>query len=375
MLGEHMLQTLQYAWQNLLHPPYKISSPPIQPSGLVIPHSGSLWFTLVQSRQLARKYMFPLTDIDAEDCTKAFANISLKDNTVGNFQPLRFQNMFVKLDEPYDTERMQMLSDCAFLTESCQLFDINFNNPEQIEKCLGCENQCSFEVTCIADGYFHAIVAWFQVYLDEDIYLCSAPDDPNADTCCWDQAVFPCHRAVHVVPGCKILLSSDWARGKMTFRAEKITYPDGRSCFMQTEAMKVPSSFVSMLNDTNLLEHLRIAALKFLEDFQEREDGLSILDSFPVPVFGLTVLRNLHLVSNRLKKEGEVTLLCIVESEDAAELIRKMAEYNGIPGKYLLFISEDDSWQDKLNSFDAVILNFLDREGDLNEKIMRPEIS
>lgn len=359
MLGERLLQTLQYAWQNLL-----------KPSGVVIPHGGNLWFRLVQSGVLARKYMFPLDSVIAEDCVNAFANISLKNSAEENFQPLNFPNLFVELDEPYDTERLQMLPDCTFLTEPYPSPYVDFNCPEQIEECLRCENRFSFVVTCTVGGYFHAIAAWFSVNVDEEFVLCSSPDNPHSKNCCWDQAVFPCHRAYPVVPGCRISITSDWIEGRVGFLVQQITYPDGSTRSMQTDAIKVPTSFVSMLNDSNLLDHLRTSAVKFLEGFKGEEE-LHILDTFPVPVFGLTVLRNIHLINRSLKK---IRLVFIVESEDAAEVISKMAEYNAIPLEYVSFLLEDDLdvqlSQFTSAFFDAVILDLLDKEGDLKESII-----
>lgn len=367
MLGEHMLQTLQYAWKNLLYSPYISGMPITQPSSLVIPRRGTLFFTVVQSGRLARKYLYPLNGIDAEDCANALANISLKDHTPENFLSLNLANLHVELDEPYDTERLQMLSDCVYLTEPRHLYHINFNNPTEIELFLKQDTQCTFEVECIVDGYFHAIVAWFRVDLDDNIQLSNAPNDPNAKSCCWDQAVFPSHQAYRLEPGCKISIHAKCIEGKMAFQADRITYLNGSTCLMQVESKKAPDNFVTMLNDTNLLEHLKIAAVKFLNGFKGANE-LRILDTFPVPIFGLTVLRNIHLINRSMT---DLKLVCVVEREDAALRIKEIIEHNGIPVNCVVFISENDL-NGKGNEFsegyfDAVILNVLDKEGDLNE--------
>lgn len=376
MLGEHMLQTLKYAWDSLLFPPYHFSNNESilnrSRSGTVIPHSGSLWFSAVQSKLLARKYVFPTADTDGEECANAFANISLSDSTPENFQNLNFKDieLFAGLNDPYDTERLQSFRDCVFLTEPRELLSINFNDPHHIRKCLFGDNRCLLEITCTRDGYFHAIAAWFRVQLDDDIVLCSAPDDSNSKNCCWDQAIFPCKKSYRVVPGSKISLFSDWTDGKVVFDILQVTHPDLPVPNHEPLSLQAPLNFITMLNDMNLLEHMKHSAGKFIEQFHGHR-SLRIMDMFPVPIFGLTVLRNVHLINEFL---ADVKLACVVQSQEEVKIIKKIAVCNQIPLTRISFILIEDLDEQitgiSNQYFDVIVMNLLHSEGDLNEDVI-----
>lgn len=376
MLGEHMLQSLKYAWDNILLPSYKFeSNKPIMNTsnnGIVIPHSGSLWFSAVQSNLLAKKYIFPLTNISADDCTNAFANVSLKESLIPeNFQTLSLNlSLFASLNEPYDTERLQSVPDCVFITEPHELFHVNFNDPAYIEKFLYNENRYTFEVTCTRNGYFHAIAAWFKVQLDESIVLSSAPDDLNSKNCCWDQAIFPTFKPHRVVPGSKIKLQTGWTDGKVTFDVNNIIYPDGTVLQENALPFPAPSNFISMLNDTSLLEHLKLAALSFINEYKNRK-VLRIMDLYPVPIFGLIVLRNAHLLRSNFRN---VELVCCVSSKEEITVIKRIAQINNISDEKITFILAEEFDDTVANlqsfSFDVVLVNFIDYTGDLNEEMI-----
>lgn len=374
MLGEHILQSLKYAWDHLLLPPYQFdANKPIcnVKNGIVIPHSGSLWFSALQSNLLAKKYVYPLTEFSADDCVNAFANISLKETMPENFQNLILHiSLFAVLNEPYDTERLQCVPDCLFITEPYELFHINFNDPSSIEKILDDCHRYTLEVTCTRHGYFHAIAAWFKVQLDESIVLCSSPDDINSKNCCWDQAIFPTFKPYRVIPGCKITLEADWTDGRVTFDVNQITYPDGTVPSEGSLPSPVPSNLIAILNDTNLLEHLKIAALSFLNQFKG-QDVLRIMDLYPVPIFGLNVLRNVHLLPNVLQN---VELYCVVLTVEEVTVIQRIAQQNAIPTERLNFIMADD-FDNRIAtmpsySFDVILGNFIDSQGDLNEEMI-----
>lgn len=380
IFGEGMLQSLKHAWENLLLPVYKFEhNKPIsnkaRNNGIIIPHSGSLWFAGIHSNLLARKYVFPLSDLYANECADAFANISLKDNLFPeNVQVLSLKsiNLFAPLSEPYDTDRLQSIPDCTFLTEPRQLFYVNFNDPLHLERCLHGKNSSTLEVTCTQSGHLHAIAAWFRVQLDEKIVLSSAPDDFNSKNCCWDQAIFPAISPYKVVPGCKISLSSDWTHGKVTFNVDRVTYPDGFafSELYQPAPISVTSNVTTMLNDSNLLEHLKIAALEVLSTLYGTS-SVVVMDTFPFPIFGLNVLCNAHLINLTYL---DVRIVCVIQSKKDIVAIRKVCESNQLPFTQLSFIvSEDfDEYVGSLQHtlFDAIMVNFIDVHGDLDEDMI-----
>lgn len=369
LLGEHILQTLKYAWDNLLFPPPDVSCNKSTRSGVVIPHSGSLWFSAVQSKLLASKYVFPTINDDAEECINALANISLDESLPDNFHNLDIRGMELNADlnEPYDTERLQLFPDCVFLTEPQQLFHINFNSPEDIEKCLCSKNKCLLEITCIQGGYLHAIAAWFKVNLDDDIVLCSAPNDSNSKNCCWDQAIFPCEKLYGVLPGSKIFLLSEWTNGRVTLKVHKVDHPIYNPQTCKLLQKKAPTRFITMLNDINLLKHLKQSAVEFIKQFNGKQ-SLNIIDLFCIPIFALTILRNLHLMKDIV---SEIKLCCVVQSLADRDIINYIASLNGISLNNIHYFFPDDfdvliiQMENKI--YDVVMMNFLDNEGDLSE--------
>lgn len=375
MLGERILETLVYAWKYLLQPPYKFDGDkPIvnnNLNGFVIPSSGSLWFSIVQSKLLAKNYIFPLLSNDVyDDYMEAFSNISLKDFTdQENFKDLKINNieLYAFLNEPYDTERLQLLNDCIFLTEPQELFNINFNNPQEIEKYLLNRNRTMFDIICTREGYLHAVVAWFKIHLDENTVLCSSPFDLNSKDCCWDQAIFPSTRSFHIVPGSKITLLSDWAESKVTFAVTKIMQPNAQVFYNEPVPEIAPPGYISLLNDNYLLMHLKNAAVKCVERCHKMKN-VRILDFFPIPIVGLTILRNSHLIHRIV----DIELVCVIHSQEEIVVITKIAEYNEISISTLTFIMADDF--NKLYTvekyFDIIIINLIDSQGDFNEDII-----
>lgn len=374
MLGEHILHTLNHAWKYLLKPP-RTSDPnestaEANSNGTVIPQGGSLWLRLIQSPSLARNYMFPLNDTNADDCAATLANISLKGSgeTV-DFHDLQISRIYLRTssNEPYDTERLQDLPDCNFLSQSHHLFHINFNDPAQIENCLTNRNRVIFDLTCTGEGYLHAIGAWFNIQLDESISISSAPDSLNSINCCWDQAVFPCTKPFKVFPGSKVNIVSDWSEGKVTLLVHQITHPNGDTITMDNSALPVSFDCVTLLNDYKLVEHLKESALKFVKAHQQK--SLKIMDLYPIPIFGLTVLRNLPCIG---LAHSDALVVCVVKSPAEEELIKSIAKSNAIPLGCLSFVNVEDfdaamsgTWQ---QYFDTILVNFLESDGVINEE-------
>lgn len=70
-----------------------------------------------------------------------------------------------------------------------------------------------FRVT--ADGIIHAIVAWFEVDLDEKTTLCNAPHNVSSH---WMQALVPLREPVPVVVGSTLAVDIHWQGGRLTAR-------------------------------------------------------------------------------------------------------------------------------------------------------------
>lgn len=69
----------------------------------------------------------------------------------------------------------------------------------------------SFRAT--ADGIIHAIVAWFEVDLDEKTTLCNAPNNVSSH---WMQALVPLREPVPVAAGSTLAVDINWQGGRLT---------------------------------------------------------------------------------------------------------------------------------------------------------------
>ncbi|XP_067126301.1 protein arginine N-methyltransferase 9-like isoform X2 [Centruroides vittatus] len=250
LFGEHVLLTLQHAWQNLLLPPnplfrttniYRNFSKKELNEQEVIKHNDSVTVmkeNLLEVTNDKLKAGIPVssenqpstslpmfaqsdfndmkkeTDQDLTSCTNfnqvnkfgkviphaARIWISLiecswirKCSLVQQIKlvPINFGEMIISSEdnpeEPYTTENLTSIPEgYKLLTDPAVLLDINFNNPQEIETLIK-GHVMKNNFVCNWNGSLDAIAVWFDLYLDEDTMLSTYP---GSDVC-WEQAVFP----------------------------------------------------------------------------------------------------------------------------------------------------------------------------------------
>ncbi|XP_042856460.1 protein arginine N-methyltransferase 9-like [Penaeus japonicus] len=194
LLGEHILPTLQHAWQNLLLPPLPQSEPSgqqeqEQPSsaqgsgannqdesikcpspslfGKVIPQKAEVFIALISCDYISRQ-------------------TRLKNTNLPFFNGRRVS---VKLEEPYMSEKLsQVPGGFTRLSNWISLTSINFNSLNDIERHLSGDIDRTLAIPCIKSGVPDAIVLAFNLYLNEDDYIST-----NPETCStlWENAVYP----------------------------------------------------------------------------------------------------------------------------------------------------------------------------------------
>lgn len=251
------------------------------------------------------------------------------------------------------------------------MFTINFNNLEDLKSNLtGLKSTSMFMLKCKAEGYLHAIVAWFEVQMDETSSLSSSPYDSvnNRENCSWEQAMFPLHRLVRVQPDYDVVTQAIWTDGQIGIDIVHGGYYDPH--------FPLPVSVVSMLNDINLIQHCDHVIFNFIQKYRQNSIGtgvnttlMKILDVHPFPMFGLNILRtrDQFFAAN---SESKAILMCLEPSDDVKKFIWSYMRLNGIPNECIEFISQyayDQLCTSGQPIFDIIITNLISAHGDLNE--------
>ncbi|XP_076352563.1 protein arginine N-methyltransferase 9-like [Tachypleus tridentatus] len=181
LFGEHILHTLQHAWENLLLSPKVstaacdkaeqtslfLSKDVFSQQGFVIPSKATVWAALVECEWI-RKKSSKVDSLGPVDVCKIFTRKRVN-------------------EEPYDTERLNSVrGGFQYLSNPFQVIEVDFNNPTEIQQLLyGVETR--HYVKCVKAGQLDAVVMWFVLELYQDITISSSPESGS----CWEQAVFP----------------------------------------------------------------------------------------------------------------------------------------------------------------------------------------
>ena len=184
LLGEGIVDSLSYAWKNLL-----ISS---ENGGQVIPHSAKMFCAVVECEEIFNKHAvarhnFPqvliTSGVGFKNCS--FNSLSASSNCLCSSKKcINICDL-----EPYTSETVSNLS-VKFLLKSQELFYVNFNDPVAIEKI---ENELykeiAFECLALDTGYADAIIVWFELNLLPN--SCCIINTAVGTEHCWEQAVYP----------------------------------------------------------------------------------------------------------------------------------------------------------------------------------------
>ncbi|XP_026815599.1 protein arginine N-methyltransferase 9-like isoform X2 [Rhopalosiphum maidis] len=139
LFGEHILSTLKHAWDKLFLPPKsKVNHELLH--GSVIPHHATVYAVPIQCSYVCKRNLF-------------YGKEQLY------FKQL---NLCSTTNEPYDREKLNQLpGDCVFLATPQVVMDINFNDPNQINKLLNIQkvNMKSMKYSITRSGNVDAIVS------------------------------------------------------------------------------------------------------------------------------------------------------------------------------------------------------------------------
>ncbi|KAG5286285.1 hypothetical protein AALO_G00013150 [Alosa alosa] len=412
LFGEGIIETLIHAWNHLLLPPQNSQDSPTSPSetGRVIPAGATVFGMAVQCQEIRRHHRL---------CVSAVGGLAL--DAVGEIHsPVSCSADADDSTEPYTTERLSRLpGGYTPLTSPFRALDIDFNDPQELEGL--CSREVSrLSLTVTQEGVLDALAVWFQLHLDEENSLSTAPQEKT----CWEQAIYPiqgpqdcavkpgdrllvevsckdaylrlCCVAV-VRDGCVLRLDS-WEGGDV-WGSDSASNPEVELCSalagLQTdpegplEAFMLECSELALLNNTHYHQNFQAAMNKLLTRLKETRSGSPVTAEGSEPLYVLDVSEGfslisliaaqlgLHLADGSESGCGLVRAYSSVEKEQHQTILRLLAQGNGVPVGALEFWLnhvEDDSavlqrpTTEKLWS--AIVLDCVETCGLLRQKLM-----
>lgn len=345
LLGEHLLQTLLHAWDQLLKPacpqlPDSLhSEKSLTQYGIVVPFGARLWAVPIQCPSVARSSY--LVD---QDNDWAFKSVSLH----------------CVETEPYDTENLRFFEDCKFLTDPVEVFTFDFNKPSQLKAYYEGENDGKL-VPFQFDGTADAIAVWFDIMLDEDITISTSPL-LDYKQCCWDQALFRFRRrmfkSMNVRVGCgggklkfDVVQESTVVEQKVDENLTNVS--SNLSSAEIVPEIPVSIELLRFLNNKPLQDYL----FKFAETFEKVGH---VLDLSPFPTLGL-----------RFVQTKNASLVCVLKTEQDVKAVHEFMKDNNLDETKVKCIVRNELAPICIGGvekpFDFIFNNLFQSTGELND--------
>lgn len=360
LFGEHILSTLQHAWQHLLLPPRRSqdkisdevtesqslsndrsdatsskaprvtlndSCSGIDPDneeanllakmnvnvaeerccsveyGRVIPSRAEVFVALISCSYIARQTKYQNPDIEC----------------------LKSKSVHVKLEEPYMSEKLSYVpGDFKLLSEWFQVTSVDFNSLEDITKHVNGEVNKTFTLKCIDNGPVDAIALAFNLYLDEESCIKTFPNSLMETV--WENAVYPVVHPLNVTLGDTISLDF-----KCCDVIQVAVQDKSLPCPSSLNSVKLNTQALRFLNSQSFVDAYLSAAhqafYKIQQCKKESKDTCHpfvICDVLPFPVGGLC-LQSL-LPGSQLYVEDEDIQIVLQEMGISASLSEEIAE-------------------------------------------------
>ena len=236
LLGEHVLETLDHAFKNLL-----------AKNCSIIPCRASVYIALIESRAVANRTRMNGTNVGS----LTFEEINITAKALD--------------EEPYTSERLSSLpGGFKFVSDDSgeKLIDINFENPEQIREYLKKGRSFQRRIKCSirkneSNSQVDAAVLWFELHLldknkyGKDVKISTKPilRKDFADNNCWEQAVFPLTNPIGIGQGDEIELKVK-LKGHFSLEScEKIKPDQSDKKQVSKTDLQLPSHIIAQLND------------------------------------------------------------------------------------------------------------------------------
>ncbi|XP_065333940.1 protein arginine N-methyltransferase 9-like isoform X1 [Cloeon dipterum] len=315
VFGENVLQTLIDAWDRLLLPQSRnlVSPRAGSRNGIVVPFGVKIYAAGVQCAAISRMNTLEPSVWDA-------LGLGLEGTRLAAAQ-----------NEAYNSEKLEYVAGgYTFITSPVAVLEVNFNDPQDLQKHLAGEHDKKMEVSCCDAGQIDAFVSWFVLQVDEDLKLSSEPGKKS----CWEQAVFALSVPLELQSGQTVNIAVSSSHGLLKIQ------PDSQE--LTPEIMLTECVAIEMLNDSTWTRSMQMVANSF-----KGKAGLKVLDLSPFPYLGLLLLK--MGVCDKLRCSGRCMSLARKVAGDNCDL-------------------DDFNKADKLDCFDLIILYPCTPEGELDQE-------
>lgn len=254
--------------------------------------------------------------------------------------PLNFDNVSILSDdEYYDTENLEKVQ-INYVTEPQMLFNVNFNNLEDLHEFCKDGIKQMLQTKCRYDGIIDGLITWFKLHLDEEIYL-----DSSDGKSCWQFAVFPTMPTI-CYEGDVLTIKAETSKGKL-----KCSYSasNARSSEKCTTLYHLPKEVITFLNDFDYVK-----LLTEISRSQGNRKMKYILDTSPFPIYGLTLLKEC--------KDSEI-LYCKTDNPILRVLIEQITRDSGLQGKVQMI----SNYEEIPYSLDSIFIHNFDIKGELKD--------
>lgn len=324
LFGEHVLKSLDHAWEHLLN---EERSACCQPKAMVIPESAEVFACLVESQWIRSGQRVSREVLDGV---------------------LKLENVELKAacddEQPYDSEKLGRIKHgFQRLSEPFHLFSVDFNDHKEIKNFIK-GIRWREEVCCTQSGIVDAVCLWFRLKVG-DAWLDTGPDSNS----CWEQAIFTgpsaqvsCGEVVELKVTCQ---------GHITMQ-----------CVLQSSSNAPPKEVLSLepaiVRAINSQAHVMAHISEKLSGTLEEHSSQSILDISCIPILGLLLVQ----------RRPNWRLTC-VHNLDSKDLVDYFVKAHKLEAAVNVVDSLEELYSEKQEEYDTFIVNVFEPSGLLRQGV------
>lgn len=309
LFGEHMLDTLIHALENLVEDDFE-----------VIPCAATVYVTGISSKQLRKLH-----------------------RVCYDYPEIMLKGSFVFDGEPYVVEDLKKF-DVDYITETKPIINVNFKDVVNLKRLAKqMDIHSSVSVKSLKNGSIDAIAVWFDLYLDETVKLTTNPFETDRAKC-WEQAVFYLNTPKVVTENEEVIVASTLFDNRLQLFIGETSAGDTATSF------PVSQEVISFLNDELLVNHIKEMA----SHFSEKTDAY-VMDFNPVPLFGIL-----------MAKHGGA-LYCQAKCEADKAFLEYLAHVNNVKKISIITYNQVFYVQESLPPLDIVFLPPISTDGSADE--------
>uniref|UniRef100_A0A0P4WSR7 Protein arginine N-methyltransferase 9 n=1 Tax=Scylla olivacea TaxID=85551 RepID=A0A0P4WSR7_SCYOL len=324
LFGEHILSTLQHAWQHLLLPPQNSENDKTT-AGVIQTQLSPCDTSQASGEQLCKYWQRDDSSRQEDDSTDSVTNLDhinaakgkITSQEYGRVIPARaevyvaliscsyvakqtkylnsdiecLKNKYVnvRLEEPYMSEKLSCVpGGFKLLSEWIEVTTVDFNSLDDITNHLTGEVSKIINFKCIEDGTVDAIVLAFNLYLDEKNCIRTFPDSVIQTV--WENAVYPVVYPLSIASQDTVTLDFQCC-GVIRLAVQNPTF----SCSSGYDSVNLSTNALRFLNSRSFVDEFLSAAHEVFFKVQQCKNKnkssnnhpLIICDTLPFPVAGL----------------------------------------------------------------------------------------